>query len=237
MGNFISQNIISEGGLTGNTIINDTLICNSISATTIYGDGSNITNVTASAAPGGPNNSIQYNNNGTVSGSTSLLYSGGTVFFTGNTRLDGEFYLINSSSAKLKIQWFGAQAPGTSPGIIWTNMPALPTTWLHQTSGTLTGDATFIVDLTEYTEFRFFTSLQVAGFITSQLSIQYSFNNSTWEVTPLVLLSIGNTTGAKDSGWVSIPEAARTFVYIRLIGGAGNGIADPRFSPPILLIR
>jgi hypothetical protein len=237
MGNFISQNIVSEGGLTGNSIVNNTLICNSISATTIYGDGTNITNVTASATPGGPNNSIQYNNNGTVSGSTSLLYSGGTLFFTGTTRLDGLFHLINSSSAKLKIQWFGAQSPGTAPGIIWTNMPAFPTTWLHQSNGTLTGDATFITDLTEYTQCRLFTSLQVAGFTSSQLAIQYSFDNSTWVNTPLVQLAIGNTTGAKDSGWVSIPVEARTFVYIRLGGFGGNGIADPRFSPPILLIR
>jgi hypothetical protein len=235
MSTFISENIVSEGGLTATTLNSTTVSGDSISATTFFGSGANITGVVAT--PSAPVDSIQFNNGGSFSGSSNLLYSGDTILFTGTSRFDGVFHVIDSSSAKLKIQWFGQQNAGTAPGIIWTNMPLLPTTWLHQTSGTLTGDATFIVDLTEYKEFRFFFSRQAAGAAPSQLLIQYSFNNSTWETTPLVTLAVGTGTGVRDSNWTSIPVAARTFIYIRLVGGGGNGTADPRFSPPIILFR
>jgi hypothetical protein len=235
MTTFISENIVSEGGLTATTLNSTTVSGNSISATTFFGGGTNITGVIAT--PSSPDKSIQFNNGGSFSGSSNLLYSGATILFTGTSRFDGIFHVINSSSAKLKIQWFGTQTAGTAPGIIWTNMPLLPTTWLHQTSGTLTGDATFIVDLTEYKEFRFFFSKQVAGAAPSNLVIQYSFDNSTWQTTPLVTLAVGTGTGVRDSNWTSIPEVARTFIYIRLVGTGGNGTADPRFSPPIILFR
>ena len=237
MPDFIVDNIFSEGGLTANTFYNTTLNATTFSATTFYGNGSNITNISASASTGGPNNSIQFNNNSAFSGSSNLLYSGDTLFFTGTSRFDGNFGVIDSSSAKLKLQWFGTQNAGTTPGIVWTNMPSLTTTWLHQTSGTLTGDATFIVDLTEYTQYRFFFSKQVAGSNASNLLIQYSFDNSTWESVPFAVLEVGTGVGIRDSGWTSIVVAARTFIYIRLTGIGGNGIADPRFSPPIILFR
>ena len=235
MATFISENIVSEGGLTATTLNSTTVSGDSISATTFFGSGANITGVVAT--PSAPVDSIQFNNGGSFSGSSNLLYSGDTILFTGTSRFDGVFHVIDSSSAKLKIQWFGQQNAGTAPGIIWTNMPLLPTTWLHQTSGTLTGDATFIVDLTEYKEFRFFFSRQASGAAPSQLLIQYSFNNSTWETTPLVTLAVGTGTGVRDSNWTSIPEVARAFIYIRLVGTGGNGAADPRFSPPIILFR
>jgi len=237
MADFVCENIIAESGITATTFYVNTLNVNSVSATTFYGDATNVTNISASVSPSAPLNSIQFNDNSVFSGSTNLLYSGNTILFTGTSRFDGNFQVIDSSSAKLKIQWFGTQNTGTAPGIIWTNMPILPTTWLHQTSGTLTGDATFIVDLTEYTEYRFFFSKQAAGSAASNLVIQYSFDNSTWEATPLVTLAIGTGTGVRDSNWASIPVAARTFIYIRLTGAGGNGTADPRFSPPIILFR
>jgi len=235
MSTFIGENIISEGGLTATTLNSTIVSGNSVSATTFFGGGTNITGVVAT--PSTPVGSIQFNNGGSFSGSSNLLYSGDTILFTGTSSFDGNFHTINSSSAKLKIQWFGQQNAGTAPGIIWTNMPLLTTTWLHQTSGTLTDDATFIVDLTEYTEFRFFFSKQVQGTNSSILNIEYSFDNSTWEPTSLVTLSIGTGTGVRDSNWTSIPEVARTFIYIRLTGSGGNATADPRFSPPIILFR
>lgn len=232
----ISENIISEGGLTASTLTSDIISATTLSATTLYGDGSNITNITTITSPGGPNNSIQFNNSTVLSGSSSLLYSGDTLFFTGTTNTDGQFF-YGGNSAELRLQWFGAQAAGTAPGIIWTNMPLGITTWLHQTSGTLTGDATYIVDLTEYTQLRFFFAKLVGGAAPSNLGIQYSFNNSTWEISPLVTLAVGTGTGFQDTGWITIPVAARTIIYIRLIGAGGNGNIDPRFSPPTILFR
>lgn len=232
---FIVDDIISENGLTGSTLYTNTLNSNSVSATTFYGDGTNV--VINKLSPDIPNNSILFNQNNSFSGSTNLIYSGGTLFSTGTTRLDGQFYLIDSSSAKLRVQWFGTITAGAAPGIVWTNMPLGITTWLHQTSGTITGDATYIVDLTEYTEYRFYFSRQVAGTATSVLNVQYSFDNVTWELTTLATQPIGTGTGVRDSGWLPILANARTFIYIRLVGVGGNGTADPRLSPPIILFR
>jgi len=236
MGDFITDNIISENNLTASTANITTISTTTLSATTLYGNGSNLTGIVASATAGGPNTSIQFNNNGVISGSTNLTYDGSTLIYTGITRFDGLFYRTNSPSVKQVHQWGGTITVGAAPGIVWTNMPAAVTTWLSSSSGTLTGDATYVTDFTEYTECRLFTSLQVAGAgATTLIKVQYSTDNSTW--VDLVSLTIGNTTGAKDTNWASIPVGARTFIYIRLVGQNGDGAADPRFSPPILLIR
>jgi hypothetical protein len=236
MSNFISQNIVSEGGLTATTANINIISGSTLSATTIYGDGSNITNVTATASPAGVNGSIQYNSAGVTDGSSSLLYSGGTLFFTGTSKFNGSFFKTNSPSVKQVHQWGGTITAGAAPGIVWTNMPAALAVWLNS-SATLTNDSTFITDLTEYTECRLFTSLQVAGAAaTTLIKVQYSPTiGGTY--LDMVSVTIGNTTGAKDSGWVSIPVEARGLEYIRLVGQNGNGTIDPRFSPPILLIR
>lgn len=234
MATYISENIISEGGFTANTSTISTISGTSISGVTFFGNASNLTGVIGS--PSAPVNSIQFNNGGTLSGSTNLLFSGGSLLFTGTTRLNGGFFRTNSPSVKLIHQWAGSIAAGAAPGIVWTNMPAGVTTWLQSASGTLTGDGTFITDFTEYTECRLFTSLQVAGAgATTLIKVEYSLNNVAW--VDLVSLTIGNTTGAKDTTWQSIPVGARALVYIRLVGQNGDGAADPRFSPPILLIR
>ena len=239
MGVYISNNIISENGLTATTsnIIN--VISNSLSATTLYGVGSGITNVsTNTVILNNDNYSIQYNNNGILSGSSNFIYSGNTLSFTGDSVFNGLFYKLNSPSVKQVHQWGGTVTVGVTPGIIWTNMPAGTSTWLN-TAAVITNDANYITDLTEYTECRLFTSMQVAGARTgTSLTVQY-FNNETVQFETLVSVTIGNTTGVKDSGWISIPIIAKTETTIRLIGSNGDpsALIDPRFSPPILLIR
>jgi hypothetical protein len=233
--NFISENIISENGFTGLTSSLNLVVSNTISATTFYGDGSNLTNITTSnIITTSPNNSIQFNNNNSLTGNSKFIYSGDTLFFTGTSRFSGSFYRPDSLSTKLKLQWFGTQAAGATPGIVWTNMPLALSTWLGS-SGVLTGDATYIVDLTEYSQYRFFFSQQVAGVAGSKLIVQSSLNNSTWFT--LADVTVGTGTGVRDSNWQSIPTSANTFNYIRLVGSGGNGTADPRFSPPIILFR
>lgn len=230
---FITDDIISENTLSANTSSITTINTNVLSATTLYGDGSNLTNITLT--PSGPNASIQFNNNGVVSGSTNLTYTGDTLTFNGTSRFDGLFYRTNSPSVKLAHQWGGSITAGASPGIIWTNMPAAIATWLH--SSTLTNDATYVTDLTEYTQCRLFTSMQVAGFGANTLiAVQYA-TTIAGVYSDLVSLTIGNTTGAKDTDWQTIPSGANGVVFIRLVGQNGNGVIDPRFSPPILLIR
>ena len=231
---FITDDIISENTLSANTSSITTINTNVLSATTLYGDGSNLTNV--NLTPGGSNYSIQFNNNGVVSGGTNLTYSGNTLTFNGTSRFDGLFYRTNSPSVKLAHQWGGTITAGATPGIIWTNMPANVTTWLHTTNGTLTNDATYVTDLTEYTQCRLFTSAQVAGAVNSLLKVQYATTIG-GVYSDLVSTTIGNTTGAKDSGWSGITSGANGVVFIRLVGQNGDGALDPRFSPPILLIR
>lgn len=134
------------------------------------------------------------------------------------------------------MQWGGSILAGTSPGIIWDLMPAGKTTWLHQTTTTLTGDATQIADCSRSKEVRFFTSVQVAGAAANTLlALEYSIDGSAWSIFSSI--TIANSTGFKDSGWWPIPQPARTVIYLRLVGENGDGIASPRFSPPNLLIR
>lgn len=232
---FISDDIISENTLSANTSTITTINTSVLSATTLYGNGSNLTNI--SLTPSGPNSSIQFNNNGVVSGSTNLTYNGNTLTFSGTSRFDGLFYRTNSPSVKLTHQWGGTITAGITPGIVWTNMPAGLTTWLHTATGTLTQDATYITDLTEYSQCRLFTSAQVAGGAANSLiKVQYA-TTIAGVYSDLVSTTIDNTTGAKDSGWSGITSGANGVVFIRLVGQNGNGAADPRFSPPILLIR
>lgn len=141
-----------------------------------------------------------------------------------------------ASKYRQRIEWSGSILAGVTPGIIWALMPAGKTTFLHQTSTTLTGDATKLVDLSGAKWARLFVSVQVAGAAADTLlGVEYSLDNSSWAT--LVSLTIENSTGAKDSGFVSIPSAARTVVYLRLYGQNGNGIASPQFSSVDLLIK
>lgn len=243
---FISKNIISENTLSANTSNINTVYCNTLSATTLYGNGSNLTNISLGLLTGSsPNFSVQYNNNGTISGTSRFLYSANTLFFTGTTRLNGQFYQKNSPSVKLVHQWYGPIQQGIAPGTTWV-MQANENTWLFTGVGPYLGfgENTYLTDLTEYTQCRLFTSIQVsAATAGAKLSVLYSnpvSSNPTDALTgtyyTLVSTEIGGT-GAKDSGWSGITSAANGLVFIKLVGSGGNGIDAPRFSPPVLLIR
>jgi len=214
--------------------------CYNFNATTFYGDGSNLTNLTnvqVQLDSNIPNKSVLYNQNNTLNGSSNFIYSGGTLSFTGNSRFNGLFYRTNSPSVKAVYQWAGNIVANTAtPGVTWGNMPANTTTWLNTTNGGITNDATYITDLTEYTQCRLFTSLGLAAFSSATLTVQYA-TSIAGVYSTLVSIPISGTTGPKDSGWVGIASGANNFVYIRLVGAGGNGIEDPRFSPPTLLIR
>lgn len=146
--------------------------------------------------------------------------------------------MTGSFTTRLQYTWVGTITAGTTPGIVWTNMPNAKSTWLHQTGGTLTDDATYIADLTELNESRFFTAitnLSGGANATSSLIIDYSTDNVSWFT--FTSLTFGNTPGIKDTGWTRLPSGSLSFVYLRLAGQGGDGAADPRFSPPQLLLR
>lgn len=135
-----------------------------------------------------------------------------------------------------RITWGGTITSGTAPGIVWTNMPAGKTTWLHATSGTLTHDATQQADLTGTSQARLACAVQVAGSgATTLLAVEYSTDGSNWSA--LLSLTIGSSTGLKATAWTAVPAGAKDEVYLRLVGQNGNGVADPRFSPVVMEVR
>lgn len=157
-------------------------------------------------------------------------------YLTGSSNLNGNLFQTGSSSTRMTYIWDGPKVVGVTPGIEWTNQPAAVNTWLA-TSGTPTTDACYIGDFTEITQGRLYTALgSIAGSTTCSLEVQYSLDGaSSW--TPMVTLTVGNLVGHKDSGWTRIPDGSKTFCYIRLVGWGGDGLRDPRFSPPIVLFR
>jgi len=171
-------------------------------------------------------------------GDPRLLYDPSQSKFTltGSTNLNGNLYQTGSTSTRMSYIWDGPKVVGGTPGIIWTNMESTVNTWLG-TSGLPSPDATYIGDFTEITQGRLFTSLQsIAGSVTCSLEVQYSLDgSSSWD--PMVTLTVGTTPNYKDSGWARIPNGSKTFCYIRLVGWGGDGLRDPRFSPPIVLFR
>lgn len=179
------------------------------------------------------------------SGSASSSYSHQNLTYdtsqskfqvTGSTNLNGNLFMTGSTSTRFSYTWDGPKTVGLTPGIVWTNMENATNIWLG-TGPSLGQDAMYIGDFTEITQGRLFTAMGVAAAgPTSSLEVQYSLNGLTsW--TPMITLAIGNTTGIKDSNWIRIPAGAQQFTYIRLVGYGGNGVADPRFSPPIALFR
>jgi len=76
MGTFITEEILSEGGITGTSVSATT-----ISGGTFYGDGSNLIGVSSVTVTG-----LTYNNNFiTLSNSNSTSYSTQITGFTGTT--------------------------------------------------------------------------------------------------------------------------------------------------------
>jgi hypothetical protein len=136
----------------------------------------------------------------------------------------------------VRITWGGSIASGTSPGIVWSNMPSGTAIWLNSGT-TLTNDSTQRADLTDRTECRLSFALQIAGSgATTQLRVQYSLDGATnW--TDLVTVSALNVTGLKASAWTALPAGAQADVFLRLVGQNGNATADPRFSPIVLEVR
>ena len=73
MGTFITEEILSEGGITGTTI----------SGGTLYGDGVNLTGVVTS--PSGTTGEVQYNNGGVFGGAANVEINDGNLQLVGTT--------------------------------------------------------------------------------------------------------------------------------------------------------
>lgn len=132
---------------------------------------------------------------------------------------------ISSVAGVASVTWDGPRTSGPTPGIEWM-MPVIKATWLGTA---ITDDATSAQDLTNATQCRLITSVQSAGAtINTALAVESSTDFAVWN--PFITLTIGNTTGIKDSGWLNIPADAKDFVYLRLVGTDGDAVTVPRFS-------
>ncbi len=175
------------------------------------------------------------------SGSSSSSYGDPTFTYNSSTKklsLTGSLFITGGLTPRLSYTWQGPITVGPSPGIVWTNMPAVKTNWLNSSSiGIITNDSMYVGDFTEITEGRLFSALSVAAArATASLEVEYSSDGVTnWQT--MLSLVLSNTIGLKDTGWVKIPTGSQSFNYIRLTGQGSDAAADPRFSPPIALFR
>ena len=96
----------------------DVTASNNISASAFHGDGSNLTNLPA-GSPGGSNTQVQFNNNGSFSGSSGFTYDGtGSVSFGSATSDTHQVTGTLSISGSQPLKVFGPQGGGGGASII-----------------------------------------------------------------------------------------------------------------------
>jgi hypothetical protein len=114
-------------------------------------------------------------------------------------------------------------SPNTA--VAWNNMSAASTEWLGHTRTRVKAD------LSGLTEFRMQGYLNAAGASASRLRLEYSLDGSSWASLEESAGTTGDlslaTTGLTVGSFGTIAAAARTDVFLRVMGSAGNGNADP----------
>lgn len=111
--------------------------------------------------------------------------------------------------------------------VTWASMPAalteFPTVPRTRTK----------VDLSNVTQARMTTVCIGAGVAGSELRVQYSLDQSSWDYLDGVsgpVISLNNTNALVVSAWVNIVAAARADVFLRLVGINGNGSTGPTMN-------
>jgi hypothetical protein len=112
----------------------------------------------------------------------------------------------------------------------WSNMPSALTEYKGVTRHRT------VVDFTHATAVRMVTRVNVAGASGANLYCQYSIDSgTTWlymdgTATPTggcLLTSAATVAGS----WINLPSGAKTDpVWLRIVGLAGDGAADPQFG-------
>jgi len=125
----------------------------------------------------------------------------------------------------------GTNGNGTASN--WANMPAA----LTELWGL--NDSRLRYDLTDATEARLQVNVAGAGVSGSQLRIQYSTDQSTWNYLdggtgPASAVDAG---GISISSWVTITAGAKSDVYLRVIGINGDGATAVQFGLIQLQVR
>lgn len=118
---------------------------------------------------------------------------------------------------KLMVPFYSAGA------VAWSNMPLARTELF---GGTF---ERFVVDLTGFTQFMLQSNVAVVGTAGAVLMLEYSLNQggawSPMDDTAQIGLA---STGLRVSSWKTVPVAARTEVWLRIVGSGGDGAVDPQ---------
>jgi hypothetical protein len=83
-----------------------------------------------------------------------------------------------------------------------------------------------MADLTGFSSVRLFGHVSTAGASIGKLMGQYSTNGTVFSDLSGVM-PLQTPAGLKTSASVAIPAPAKTIVLLRVIGGSGDGVADP----------
>ncbi len=138
--------------------------------------------------------------------------------------------LGDDSSPRLVTETFSMITPGAT-AITWTSMPSSQTEFNGATRNRIK------VDLTGANQIRLVAKIIVVGATGSKLRLQYSTNESSWtDVSTsgdVACDAVATTAGS----WVSIPDAAKTDIYLRISGLSGDGATSPQFGLATVQVR
>lgn len=152
---------------------------------------------------------------------------------------NGDIILVNdvTSTTTSSITLNGTNGNGNASR--WTNMPAALTEIFANVSGVNVPSSRVQYDLTNASQARFLVNVNTVGAATSQLRLQYSTDQVSWNyLDGGTGYALGvNTQGLKVSGWEAITAGALGDVYLRVVGINGDDVADPEFGLIQLQVR
>lgn len=152
---------------------------------------------------------------------------------------NGDIILVNdaTSTTTNSITLNGTNGNGNASR--WTNMPAALTEIFANVTGVNSPSSRVQYDLTNASEARFMVNVNTVGAATSQLRLQYSTDQISWNyLDGGTGYALGvNTQGLKVSSWGAITAGALGDVYLRIVGINGDELADPEFGLIQLQVR
>lgn len=138
--------------------------------------------------------------------------------------------LGDDSSPRSVVETIPVITPGAT-AITWTSMPSAQTEFNGATRNRVK------VDLTGSNQIRLVVRITVVGATGSKLRLQYSTNESSWtDISTsgdVACDSVATTAGS----WVSVPDAAKTDIWLRITGLSGDGATSPQFGMGTIQVR
>jgi hypothetical protein len=94
-----------------------------------------------------------------------------------------------------------------------------------------------LYDLTNVNQIRLVIRVIVVGATGSKLRLQYSTNESSWSDISTSGDVAVDAVATSAGSWVTIPDAAKSEVYLRITGLSGDGAASPQFGTGTVQLR